>query len=73
MPQSLTTDGFVPLLTAIANGPQQHNHLHVNMYPNTASPGQTHECEAGNERYATGVTTIGNTAGSQGTKTELQP
>jgi len=58
---------------AIANGPQQHNHLHVNMYPNTASPGQTHECEAGNERYATGVTTIGNTAGSQGTKTELQP
>jgi hypothetical protein len=43
------------------------------MYPNTASPGQTHECEAGNERYATGVTTIGNTAGSQGTKTELQP
>ena len=24
---------------ALANGPQQHNHLHVNMYPNTATPG----------------------------------
>ena len=58
---------------APANGPQRHNHVHVNMYPNTASPGQTRECEAGNERYATGVTVIGNPAGSQGTKTELQP
>ena len=25
------------------------NHLHTNPYPNTASPGQTRECEAGNE------------------------
>ena len=28
--------------------------LHVNPYPNTASPGQTHECAAGNEPYTAG-------------------
>ena len=48
----------------------RHNHLHVNPYPNTAAPGQTQECEAGNERYAAGQTVIGNTPGNQGTKTE---
>ena len=25
--------------------------LHSNPYPNTAAPGQTQECEAGNENY----------------------
>ena len=35
-----------------ANGPGAENHLHANPYPNTASPGQTKECEAGNERFA---------------------
>ena len=58
--------------SAPANGPQRHNHLHVNMYPNTAAPGQTMECEAGNERYAPGTTVIGNLAGSQGLETEGQ-
>ena len=38
--------------SAPANGPSEENHLHSNPYPNTASPGQTRECEAGNERYA---------------------
>jgi phospholipid/cholesterol/gamma-HCH transport system substrate-binding protein len=57
---------------APANGPQPHNHVHVNMYPNTASPGQTRECEAGNERYAAGTTVIGNPAGAQGLTTDLQ-
>ena len=32
-----------------ANGPTEDNHLHANPYPNTASPGQPKECEAGNE------------------------
>ena len=59
--------------SAPANGPTPENHLHVNQYPNTAAPGQTKECEAGNEGYATGRTVIGNVAGSQGTKTEGQP
>jgi virulence factor Mce-like protein len=57
---------------APANGPGRHNHLHVNMYPNTAAPGQERECEAGNERYATGRTVIGNTSGNQGLKTAGQ-
>ena len=39
---------------APANGPGRKNHLHVNPYPNTAAPGQTQECEAGNEPYAAG-------------------
>ena len=58
---------------APANGPGRHNHLHVNMYPNTAAPGQTNECEGGNERYAVGQTVIGNTPGNQGLGTDGQP
>ena len=61
--------------SAPANGPLEDNHLHTNPYPNTASPGQTRECEAGNERYrdTAGRTIIGNQPGNQGTKTEGQP
>jgi virulence factor Mce-like protein len=58
---------------APANGPGRHNHLHVNPYPNAAAPGQTHECEGGNERYAAGQTVIGNVAGDQGLTTDGQP
>ena len=55
-----------------ANGPTTDNHLHANPYPNTAAPGQTQECEAGNETYAAGKTVIGNVPGNQGTLTEGQ-
>ena len=48
------------------------NFLHYNPYPNTASPGQEFECEAGNEAYLAGVQQIGNTAGNQGTLTSEQ-
>jgi virulence factor Mce-like protein len=58
---------------APANGPGAHNHLHVNPYPNTAAPGQTRECEGGNERYESGRTVIGNTPGNQGVRTAEQP
>ena len=44
----------------------------MNPYPNTAAPGQTHECEAGNESYARGQTVAGNVPGNQGTKTSGQ-
>jgi virulence factor Mce-like protein len=56
---------------APADGPGQANHLHQNPYPNTASPGQSRECEAGNERYfaTAGRTLIGNQPGNQGTRT----
>src|SRR5918994_2193105 len=58
---------------APADGPGRHNHLHVNMYPNTAAPGQENECEGGNERYQVGRTVIGNVSGSQGLRTDGQP
>jgi virulence factor Mce-like protein len=47
------------------------NFLHYNPYPNTASPGQTRECEAGNEGFPGGVA-IGNVPGNQGINTADQ-
>jgi virulence factor Mce-like protein len=58
--------------SAPANGPEVDNHLHSNPYPNTAAPGQPRECEAGNEDYRVGQTTIGNLPGNQGTRTSGQ-
>ena len=59
--------------SAPANGgSDEGNFLHSNPYPNTASPGQTFECEAGNEGYAIGGQVIGNVSGNQGTLTEEQ-
>src|SRR3954454_582015 len=54
--------------SAPANGPNQDNFLHSNPYPNTASPGQTQECEAANETFLPGRPVIGNVPGSQGTR-----
>jgi ABC-type transporter Mla subunit MlaD len=45
------------------------NYLHNNPYPNTASPGQPKECEAGNEPYRDEVA-IGNPPGRQAAVTE---
>jgi virulence factor Mce-like protein len=56
--------------SAPADGPSVDNHLHTNPYPNTASPGQPKECEAGNEGYASGRTVIGNIPGRQSATTE---
>ncbi len=56
--------------SAPANGPSPYNFLHRNPYPNTAAPGQTHECEAGNEPFTPGRQQIGNVPGNQGIKTE---
>ena len=58
--------------SGLANGPQVENHAHLNMYPNTAAPGQERECEAGNEPYARGQTVAGNVPGNQGTETDGQ-
>jgi virulence factor Mce-like protein len=44
--------------------------IHVNAYPNTASPGQKHECAAGNEPYLANTPAFGNPSGNVGTKTE---
>jgi virulence factor Mce-like protein len=51
--------------SAPASGPEKADHLHYNPYPNTASPGQPRECEAGNEHYIAGRTVIGNDPGTQ--------
>jgi ABC-type transporter Mla subunit MlaD len=62
--------------SAPANGPERTNFLHSNPHPNTASPGQTFECEAGNIRnpfMTKGSASIGNIAGNQGTRTSGQP
>jgi ABC-type transporter Mla subunit MlaD len=58
--------------SAPADGPDVSNHLHANTYPNTAAPGQTFECETGNEDYILGKTIVGNQPGNQGTKTDGQ-
>jgi virulence factor Mce-like protein len=55
--------------SAPANGPAPGNFLHTNPYPNTASPGQPHECEAGRETFTPGQQSIGNVPGNQGTAT----
>jgi phospholipid/cholesterol/gamma-HCH transport system substrate-binding protein len=47
----------------------RENHLHYNPYPKTAAPGQDEVCEAGNERYVTGQTVIGNSPKLWGTTT----
>ena len=47
------------------------NYLHTNPYPNTAAPGQPHECEAGNEDYLVGKQVIGNVPGDEGTLHDL--
>jgi virulence factor Mce-like protein len=69
-PVGPNSEGFPS--SAPANGPGVDNHLHSNPYPNTAAPGQPRECEAGNEDYAVGKTTIGNLPGNQGTQTSGQ-
>jgi hypothetical protein len=68
-PASAPANGGEP---AGANKGIPLNHLHSDPYPNTASPGQPKECEAGNEHYETGVTRIGNTPRNDGIKTAEQ-
>ena len=46
------------------------NFLHYNPYPNTASPGQPRECEAGREPWLPDRRVIGNVPGNQGVITE---
>jgi ABC-type transport system involved in resistance to organic solvents, periplasmic component len=72
-PPITTPNSAVGPSSAPANGGtgQATNFLHYNPYPNTASPGQTRECEAGNEGFPAGVS-IGNVPGNQGINTSGQ-
>ncbi len=58
-----------PYLTENSSTNNEHGALHVDPYPNTAAPGQTHECSAGNERY-TPPAAIGNPPGNVGVHTQ---
>jgi hypothetical protein len=63
-----------PYLTNSPGGSASGNNgesapLHVNPYPNTAAPGQPHECAAGNEPFHVSAM-VGNPPGNLGTKTE---
>jgi virulence factor Mce-like protein len=61
-PSSAPANGGVP--------GAKDNYLHSNPYPNTASPGQPKECEAGNEPFLVGKQVIGNVPGTQSATTE---
>ena len=58
--------------SAPANGPPSGSHLHFNPYPNTGAPGQPNGCEAGNEKYQSGKTVIGQAPETWGTTTRGQ-
>jgi len=47
-----------------------HAPLHYDAYPNTAAPGETDECTAGNEPYNSTTSVIGNPSTDVGTGTE---
>jgi ABC-type transporter Mla subunit MlaD len=59
-----SSSAFTGTSSGQASGP-----LHVNPYPNTASPGEPRECAAGNEPYPSKAV-LGNPAGNVGIKTE---
>jgi phospholipid/cholesterol/gamma-HCH transport system substrate-binding protein len=59
-----------PYLIPNTDPTNAHGPLHVDPYPNTASPGQTRECSAGNEPYSAAQAAIGNPPGNVGVKTQ---
>jgi hypothetical protein len=72
-PLGPNNEGGPSAAPANGGGPNPRaNYLHSNAYPNTAAPGQTRECEAGNEVFKVGQQVIGNVPGNQGTETEGQ-
>jgi virulence factor Mce-like protein len=71
-PPGPNNEGSPSSAPANGGGTSSLNFLHSNPYPNTASPGQEFECEAGNEVYKVGKKVIGNVPGNQGITTEGQ-
>jgi hypothetical protein len=67
-PSSAPANG--PAVNRIREPLREDSFLHSNPYPNTAAPGQPHECEAGNEKYLPGQQVIGHAPGVQPAKTE---
>ena len=69
-PQGPDNEGGPSAAPANGGTPTRDNYLHSNPYPNTASPGQPKECEAGNEPFLAGRKVIGNVPGTQPAETE---
>jgi ABC-type transporter Mla subunit MlaD len=69
-PQGPNNEGGPSSAPANGGTPTRDNYLHSNPYPNTASPGQPKECEAGNEPFLAGRQVIGNVPGRQASATE---
>jgi virulence factor Mce-like protein len=69
-PSAPNNEGLPSSGVASGGGPNPANFLHSNPYPNTASPGQPRECEAGREPYPQGRVVIGNPPGNQGVMPE---
>ena len=59
-----------PFFTPDTNPADSHGPIHVNPYPNTASPGQPRACSAGNEPFSAAHALIGNPAGKVSVKTD---
>jgi len=72
-PQGPNNEGGPSSAPANGGTPTRDNYLHSNPYPNTASPGQPKECEAGNEPFVVGRKVIGNVPGTQPARTEGNP
>jgi virulence factor Mce-like protein len=72
VPKGPNNEGSPAASFADGGSDDSRNFLHANPYPNTASPGQTRECEAGNEPYINGRAVIGNPPGNQGLATRGQ-
>jgi virulence factor Mce-like protein len=71
VPGAESVPSQAPFVTPDTNQADAHGPLHVNPYPNTASPGQPRECSAGNEPYLATGAAIGNPPGNVGVKTEI--
>ena len=72
IPGSEAVPSSSPFLAVPAHSPANNGDsgpLHTNPYPNTAAPGETHECAAGNEPYTSGYL-IGNPPGKLPATTE---
>ncbi len=70
LPNSEGGPSSAPYTSTNTYGQTNIGPLHVNPYPNTAAPGQTRECSAGNEPYKFAPAVIGNPATNVGVKTE---
>jgi virulence factor Mce-like protein len=68
LPASAPANGpSVERITIAPHSIIENNHLHYTPYPYVAAPGQPKVCEAGNQTYTVGKTTIGNTTPAAGT------